>query len=537
MTGLAGAKSEANRNQSFLWPGRGGPARLFRKGKHMAADIRKTYAELETHFKQYSTLSGISGVLGWDMQVNMPPKGAPKRADQIAMISGLAHERLTSPKVGEMIAALKNANGELNEAERANVREMARDYERATKVPQELVEELSRQESLAHEVWGRAREKADFAMFAPELEKLVKLSKQLADAYGWQGTPLNALIEGFEPGATVDSLTRLFDEVKAVTVPLAEKVISSPVKAKFEFEKNRFAAEKQKAFGETLIEKIGFDKQAGRLDTSIHPFCSGGLGDVRLTTRYNEHAPQQAIFGIIHEMGHGLYEQGVAPETYGTPLSEALSYGLHESQSRMWENYIGRSLPFWKQFYPVLLQQFAKELDGMSVEDWVLAVNHVERSLVRVEADELTYDLHIILRFEIERDLFAGVISVSDLPKVWNKKVETYLGVTPPDDGKQGVMQDVHWSSGAFGYFPSYSVGNIAAGQLWKKMNQDMPAMNKQIETGNFAEILEWLRTHVHRLGRRYSRDELLIKATGKPLGTDGYLNYLTEKFGSLYQL
>ncbi len=503
----------------------------------MAVDIKKTYTELEDEFKQYSTLSGIAGVLGWDMQVNMPPKGAEKRANQLAMISGLAHERLTSPRIGEMLAALKGANGELGEAEKANIREMSRDYDRATKVPQELVEELSRQESLAHEVWVRAREKADFGMFAPELEKLVALTKRLADAYGYQGTPLNALIEGFEPGATVDSLTKLFDEVKAVTVPLTEKVIASPVKAKFDFEKNKFAAEKQKAFGETLIEKIGFDKQAGRLDTSVHPFCSGGLGDVRLTTRYNEHAPQQAIFGIIHEMGHGLYEQGVAPETYGTPLSEALSYGLHESQSRMWENYIGRSLPFWKHFYPTLKAQFNSELDGMSVEDWVLAVNHVERSLVRVEADELTYDLHIILRFEIERDLFAGLISVSDLPAVWNKKIETYLGITPPNDGKEGVMQDVHWAGGSFGYFPSYSVGNIAAGQLWKKMNSDMPNMSKQIESGNFSEILSWLREHVHHLGRRYSRDELLMKATGKPLGTEGYLTYLTEKFGTLYKL
>jgi len=503
----------------------------------MGKDHKAVYAALAKEFKHYNVLGSIGGVLGWDMQVIMPPKGAEKRADQLAMVSGLAHERLTSPKVGEMIAALKSANGNLSEAEAANVREMSRDYDRATKVPQELVEELSRQKSIAHEVWTRAREKADFALFAPELEKLVVLSKQLAEAYGYSGTPLNALIEDFEPGATVESLTRLFNEVKAVTVPLTEKVINSSVKAKFDFEKQQFAAEKQKAFGERLIERVGFDTQAGRLDTSVHPFCSGGLGDVRLTTRYNEHAPQQAIFGIIHETGHGLYEQGVAPETYGTPLSEALSYGMHESQSRMWENYIGRSLPFWKHFYPQLLDQFGAELKGMSAEDWVLAVNHVERSLVRVEADELTYDLHIILRFEIERDLFAGDISVSDLPSVWNKKIQSYLGITPPNDGKEGVLQDVHWSSGAFGYFPSYSVGNIIAGQLWKKMNADMPRMSAKIENGEFAEILAWLRENVHRHGRRYSRDELLKRATGKPLGTEDYLSYLTGKFTSLYNL
>ena len=503
----------------------------------MATDTKKTYLELENEFKSYSTLSGIAGVLGWDMQVNMPPKGAAKRANQLAMVSGLAHERLTSRKIGDLLENLKNVNGELSDAEKANVREMARDYDRATKVPQELVEELSRQQSLTHDIWGRAREKADFGMFAPELEKLVELTKKLAEAYGYKGTPLNALIEEYEPGATAESLTKLFDEVKAVTVPLSEKVINSKVKAKLDFQKNKFAAAKQKAFGELLIGKIGFDTEAGRLDTSIHPFCSGGLGDVRLTTRYDENMPTQAIFGIIHEMGHGLYEQGVAPETYGTPLSEALSYGLHESQSRMWENYIGRGLPFWKHFYPALLGYFGTELAGMSVEDWVLATNHVERSLVRVEADELTYDLHIILRFEIERGLFDGSISVSDLPKVWNKKVYDYLGLTPPNDGKEGVMQDVHWSGGSFGYFPSYSVGNIAAGQFWKKMHQDMHNMQSQIEAGNFKEILHWLRENVHLHGRRYSRDDLMLKATGRPLQTKDYLDYLTEKFSSLYSL
>ncbi|MBK6766465.1 MAG: carboxypeptidase M32 [bacterium] len=503
----------------------------------MATDVRNCYQELTKAFKQYSTLGSISSVLQWDMQVNMPPKGAEKRANELAMVSGLAHERLTSKRVGELISTCKTTNGALTEAEQANVREMSRDYDRATKVPQELVEELSRQRSLTHDIWGRAREKADFSLFAPELEKLVELTKQLAEAYGHTGTPYDALVDEYEAGATVVSLTKLFDEMKAVTVPLAEKVIHSKVKANFAFEKNRFTAEKQKTFGEGLIEKIGFDRQGGRLDTSIHPFCSGGLGDVRLTTRYNEHAPQQAIFGIIHEMGHGLYEQGVAPATYGTPLSEALSYGIHESQSRMWENYIGRSLPFWKCFYPQLTSAFGNELAGMSVEDWVLAVNHVERSLVRVEADELTYDLHIILRFEIERDLFAGVISVSDLPKVWNQKVEAYLGITPPNDGKEGVMQDVHWSGGSFGYFPSYSVGNIAAGQMWKKMHADMPTMMEKIEKGNFGEILAWLRENVHQHGRRFTRDELMQRATGKALGTEDYLSYLTEKFSSLYKL
>jgi carboxypeptidase Taq len=282
---------------------------------------------------------------------------------------------------------------------------------------------------------------------------------------------------------------------------------------------------------------VGFDRTAGRLDTSIHPFCSGGRGDVRLTTRYDEHYPQQAIFGIIHETGHGLYEQGVRHDTLGTPLSEALSYGMHESQSRMWENYIGRGRAFWKYFYPRMLKYFPDALAGVHEDDWVLTVNKVERSLIRVEADEATYDLHIILRFEIERDLFSGAISVNDLPAVWNRKFEDYLDLTPPNDGKEGVMQDVHWSQGSFGYFPSYSIGNLAAAQFWYTMREAMPDMDRKIEQGDFRDILTWLQENVHVHGRRYERDELLKLTTGKPLGTEDYVRYLTEKYSDLYKL
>jgi carboxypeptidase Taq len=500
-------------------------------------DIRKTYENLITEYKAYTTLGSVAGLLHWDMQTMMPPKGAKQRADQMAILSGLSHQKLTSQKVGELLNNLKNSTNSLTEAERANLREIDIDYSRATRIPQELVEELTRQRSIAHSVWERAREAADFSMFAPELEKLVELSKKEAECIGYEETPLDALIDEFEPGATVSSLTAMFDEVKTATIPLLNKVLASQVKAKFDFQKNNFTAAKQKAFGGELTEAVGFDKQGSRLDTAIHPFCSGGRGDIRITTRYNPHAPQQAIFGIIHETGHGLYEQGLREETLGTPLSQALSYGLHESQSRMWENFIGRSWPFWKNFYPMLTKYFAKELQGMSVDDWVLAVNHVERSLVRVEADELTYDLHIILRFEIERDLFANKISVSDLPKVWNQKIEDYLGLTPPNDGKEGVMQDVHWGMGSFGYFPSYSVGNICAAQLWKTMNAAMPDMERKIEAGDFGDILNWLIKNVHEQGRSYSRDELMKRATGKPMAVADYVSYLTEKYSRLFKL
>ena len=288
-------------------------------------------------------------------------------------------------------------------------------------------------------------------------------------------------------------ITVLFDEVKAANVPLLKKILNSPVKAKRDFLKQEYPVEAQKQFGLELMKQLGFDMQAGRLDTSVHPFCGGATNDVRITTRYNAHAPQQALFGVIHETGHALYELGVSHDFWGTPNGEALSLGVHESQSRMWENFVGRSLPFWKHFYPKFKTLFPSQLKDISLDDFVLSVNHVEQSPVRVEADEMTYDLHIILRFEIERDLFAGKLSISDLPKEWNRKMEKYLGITPPNNGKEGVLQDVHWSQGSFGYFPTYSLGNMAAAQFWYTMRAAMPDMDKKIEAGDFSGILTWL--------------------------------------------
>jgi carboxypeptidase Taq len=495
------------------------------------------YNELVSKYKEYSVLGSVTGLLHWDMQTIMPPKGGERRADQIALLSGIMHSKLTSPRVGELVQQLESANGELTDLQHANVREMARDYRMATRIPQELVEELSRQRSLAHEAWVNAREKADFSMFAPNLEILVKLTAEMANHLGYKDTPLDALIDQFEPDATTAMFTALFDELKAANIPLLKAILNSRVKADCDFLKAEYPADRQKQFGTDVMQQVGFDMHGGRLDTSVHPFCSGVWGDVRITTRYNAHAPQQALFGIIHETGHALYEQGVNSAYMGTPLAEALSYGIHESQSRMWENFIGRGRAFWTFFLPRLKELFPTQLKGVNLDQFVLAINHVEPSLVRVEADEMTYDLHIIMRFEIERDLFAGKISVSDLPAVWNRKIESYLGVTPPDDGKEGVLQDVHWSGGSFGYFPSYSLGNIAAAQLWYSMRAIMPDMDRQVAKGDFAEILAWLRENVHVHGRRFKRDDLMRRATGSPLQTTDYTRYLKEKLSELYKL
>ena len=501
------------------------------------ANLPTAYTELVTKYKEYSTLSSISGLLQWDMQTLMPPKGGERRADQLALLAGISHNKLTSPRIGELVNQLLSYNGELNDEQHANVREIGRDYRLATKIPTELVEELSRQRSLAHETWVKARETADFALFAPHLETLVRLTEEMAEHLGYRDTPLDALIDQFEPEATTAMFTNLFDELKAVNIPLLQKIMDSPVKADRQFLVGEYPAELQKQFGLDVMQKLGFDMQAGRIDTSVHPFCSGTGGDVRVTTRYNPRAPQQALFGIIHETGHALYEQGLNGSYLGTPLAEALSYGIHESQSRMWENLIGRSRAFWTYFLPRLKEVFPSQLKNVGHDQLVLAINHVEPSLVRVEADEMTYDLHIIIRFEIERDLFAGKLAVADLPVVWNQKMEDYLGVTPPNDGKEGVLQDVHWSSGSFGYFPTYSLGNIAAAQLWYSMSAAVPNIEQQIERGHFNNILQWLRENVHVHGRRFKRDELLMRATGRPLETADYARYLTSKYTELYKL
>lgn len=500
-------------------------------------NVQTNYDELLAKYADYSILGSVAELLHWDMQTIMPPDGGTKRADQLALISGNMHSRLTSPRIGELLAFLEARSGELNPDQQANVREIGRDYYRATKIPQRLVEDLSRHQSICHEAWVKARETGDFVQYVPFLETMVRLTAEQAEYLGYKDTPLDALIDEFEPGATAEMFTKLFDELKAVTIPLVKKIQASPVKAKRDFLERDYPADSQKQFGEEVMRAIGFNMNGGRLDVSVHPFCSGSYGDVRITTRYNPKAPQQAIFGIIHESGHALYEQGADPAHLKTPLAQALSYGIHESQSRMWENFVGRGLPFWTHMMPTLKKIFPTQLADVSLDQFLLAVNHVEPSLVRVEADEMTYDLHIILRFEIERDLFNGKLLVADLPEAWNKKMQDYLGVTPPDNGKQGVLQDVHWSGGAFGYFPSYSLGNMAAGQFWYKMREQMPDMDEKMAKGDFTGILGWLRENVHRHGRRYSRDDLMIKATGKPLGTADYCRYLTEKYSALYKI
>jgi len=496
-----------------------------------------TYTTLTERFQGIATLYSISGHLGWDQQVNLPPKGVELRAMQLEMLAGLAHDGITSPEIGDLISKVDAKKGELSSDELQNFKQLKRQWEQANKIPKELVEEFSRETTLAHEIWVDARKKQDFGAFASTLEKLIKLSKKQAELIAEPGqSHYDALIDyGFEQGATEAYYRKILGGVKEKIVPLVKKIVASGKVFDQSFLTNRdYDIDTQKRLGTSIVTDLGFDWEAGRLDIAVHPFCSGARGDIRITTRYMKNWPTGSLFGIIHEAGHGIYEQGLPLDQFGLPLGSAVSSAVHESQSRFWENIICRGKHFWKGQWRRLNDFYGENLSGVDFNKWYAAVNKVEPSFIRVEADECTYDLHILLRFELEADMFAGRLSVNDIPKAWNKKVADYLGLEVKNDS-EGCLQDVHWSSALFGYFPSYSLGNIIAGQLWASMWKSNPKITDEIEAGNFKNVLAWLRENVHQHGQRYLRDELVKHATGKELTADDYVHYLTYKFGELY--
>lgn len=434
--------------------------------------------------------------------------------------------------MGVLLAALniEADAGNLTEDQALNVRMLTKDYVKATKLPTEFVEEKSTVTSLANQAWVEARQTNNFSVFQPHLEKIVDLCRREADLFGYVGHPYNALLELHEPGMTVEKLEAVFGQLRPFLTGLADKIIAEgkaykPVEGKFPLEKQRELVKKVSGL-------LGFDFMAGRLDISPHPFTVGcGPNDVRITTRYSEDNLLCALSSTIHETGHGLYEQGLPAEQFGMPLGEVSSLGLHESQSRLWENHVGRSAEFWGFMLPVLAEQFP-EFKEVQLKDWMRQANKVERSLIRVEADEVTYSLHVILRYEIEKGLLEGNIQVKDLPEVWNSRMQEYVGVMP-DTNANGVLQDIHWSMGAMGYFPTYTLGSMYAAQLFAQASKELP-LQEQIAEGKFGELREWLREKVHRHGRRYSADELVQKVTGSPLDAKPLMDYLEAKFTAL---
>ena len=483
-------------------------------------------------------LNHISAVLGWDQQVNMPPGGAEERGLQLSALGRIAHEKFTSDEVGKLIADLEQEVGDLNaETDEARmVKVTKRAYEKQTKIPLPRLMEFIQVTTMAHEHWVNAKTESDFSIFQPYLEKIVDLRKGYADLFKPYDHVYDVLLDDYEPGMKTAEVKDIFNQLRPQQVELLQ-AIAEKAPPDNSFLKQYYKEEHQEIIGRYVITRFGYDWHRGRLDLAAHPFTTEfGLGDVRITTRYLKDDAGSALFSTMHEAGHGMYAQGVAQKYNRHPLSGAASLAIHESQSRLWENLIGRSKEFWSFFYPSLQMLFPQYLGNVSRENFYRGINKVEPSLIRVEADEATYNMHIMLRLEIEIGLMEGTIEVADLPTIWNTKMEEYLGITPPNDAL-GVLQDVHWSGGMIGYFPTYALGNLASVQLWDKMVSDHPNVPDEIAQGKFDTILGWMREHVHQYGSKFEPQEIMIKATGSKITPEPYIQYLKTKYGEIYDL
>ncbi|HWV37908.1 MAG TPA: carboxypeptidase M32 [Vulgatibacter sp.] len=496
----------------------------------------RSWNELARRMGELRDYAAIAGLLTWDQETYMPAGGASARASQLAAIQALLHERRIDPVLGELLAAA-TSDPSLDEARRAAVRNLARERDRAVKQPPRLVRELAERQSRAVVAWRAA--KADlaegFASFAPYLAALVELKREQADAVGHGGERYDALLDDYEPGLTVARLSPLFAELRAGLVPLVTALTDATPPRRWRYEEHRYPVERQWDYTIHLLEAIGFDFHSGRQDRSIHPFTDGiDPGDVRLTTRLVPDTPLPAIFGTIHEGGHGLYEQNLPAAHARDPVGRPASMGLHESQSRLWENMIGRSLAFWEHELPSLRRAFPEALEGVSAEEVYAAVNRVERSLNRVEADEVTYNLHILVRYELELAMLRGDLAVADLPGAWNDLMESVLGVRPSNDA-EGVLQDIHWAWAEFGYFPTYTLGNLYAALLHRRLDEDLGGLDAVLRAGELRRVGAWLREHVHGIGHLYEAEEIVRRATGGGLAVAPFLEYLQGKFRPLY--
>jgi carboxypeptidase Taq len=495
--------------------------------------------ELRRQFGVVADLEAAAGVLSWDQQTYMPPGGAQGRAMQLATLGRLAHEQLVSDEMGAALAAAESEVEGLDPDgdEVRMVRRARRDFDKARKVPSEWVAEFRRVTTLAYQVWEKARAESDFKQFRAPLEQIVQLRRDYAEFFAPFEHVYDPLLDDFEPGMKTAEVKAVFGELRPEQISLVREIVERGTPVDDAVVHQQFDEQKQWDFGMEVATALGYDLERGRQDRTVHPFTSGfGTGDVRITTRFDQSFLNTALFSTMHEAGHAMYEQGVNPEFDRTPLGTPASLAVHESQSRMWENFVGRSRAFWKGFYRRLQEVFPGQLGSVNLETFYRAINKVQPSLIRVEADEATYNLHIMLRFELEMELMEGGLEVVDLPEAWNARFQEFLGVVPPDDAK-GVLQDVHWSGGMLGYFPTYALGNLIAAQLWAKIQQDIPDLDRRIERAQFGDLLGWLRENVHRHGSKFEPVELLTMATGSGLTAKPYLRYLREKFGDIYGL
>ncbi len=481
-------------------------------------------------------LSMIGALMGWDQQTYMPPKGAEERGEQMATLSRLVHEMATSDEVGKLLDELVPYAQTLDpDSDDARLIKLAkREYDKQTRVPAEKVAEYARVTAMAQGAWVQARSESNFALFQPHLEKIVELRREYASYFAPYDHVYDPLLDDFEPGLKTAEVQEIFARLRPLQVELIQAIATRP-QVDDSFLHLKYDDQKQWNFGVEVATRFGYDWQAGRQDRSAHPFTTSfGIRDVRITTRVIEDQLPSALFGTMHETGHALYQQGIEWKYRRSALGGAASLAVHESQSRMWENLVGRSRAFWRFFYPRLQEYFPQQLGNVSMEAFYKAINKVEPSFIRVEADEATYNLHIMLRLELEIALMEGSLEVKHLPEAWNTRMKEYLGITPPND-RLGVLQDIHWSGGMIGYFPTYALGNLISVQLWEKIQQDIPNLEEQIERGEFSALLGWLREKIHRHGSKYEPQELVEKVTGSKIDPQPYIRYLNTKYRDIY--
>ncbi len=505
----------------------------------MEVYIAQLYSEYQEILGKAADLNYAAAVLGWDQEVGMPAKGAEARGRQLSTLATEAHKLLTCNRLGTVLEDLSQhfeSIGDKDSDEACNVRLSRLDFEKNKKLPAEFVEELSQLTSLSFNAWVAAREKNDYAVFAPFLDRMIALKRRQADLYGYDSHPYDALLNDYERGSTIASLDPFFTDIKTQLSALLNRINATNQVNDAPLH-GTFAKEKQWDFSMLVLEKMGFDFAAGRQDYSEHPFTTSfSPGDVRITTRLDVKNMAALLWSSIHEGGHALYEQGLPEKFYGLPLSEAAGLAVHESQSRLWENCIGRGLSFWRHFYPILQQAYPDQFAETPLDAFYRACNRVSPSLIRTEADELSYHFHVMIRYELEKELIAGTLNAADLKQAWNDQYEHYLGISPVDD-KTGILQDVHWSHGMFGYFPTYSMGSFLAVQLFEEARKQLKTLDGMVEAGNFSDMLNWLRVNVHQYGRRYTSAELCKRITGKEPNVAAFVKYATEKFSYIYNL
>jgi len=509
----------------------------------MAESTQSDYKKLMEKTKNLLVFQSAESIIHWDMETMMPPKAISLRSQQLALLSGIEHKMSTDPEVGFLLEKIMRHKGydKLNAIQKRNVYLIKKNYDEQTKLPEKLVVEIAKQRAITVDIWKKAKAAKKFALFKPELEKLVELQKKAAEIFmkvKETSTPYDALIDIFEPKMTAKTITKVFDELRRGLVSILEKCETAPKQPDTRILKRKVPTEIQRQIAKALAEAVEYDvtsKDArGRIDETEHPFTTGYYDDVRITTHYYENDFASSMFSVLHEAGHALYEENLDPKWMYQPVGTSCSSGFHESQSRFVENIIGRSREFWVYFLPKLKRLAGKTLADIDLDPFVHAINQVKPSKIRVEADEVTYGLHIIIRFDIERDLFADKVPVKELPEVWNQKYKDYLGIKIENDS-EGVMQDTHWASGLYGYFPSYALGNIYSGQILNAMEKDLPNWRKEIEKGDFKIVKKWLTKNIHSYGDLYDPSELIRKITGNELNVKPYLKYLNDKYSKLY--